>query len=300
MQADNPADKAEVKQEAKQVQNLPSGSQGEEQTVGYSSSGAIAGTQTTQQNGTASTNSFSGSTVSEQQGCTDGTCTQGPPPPPPPPPPPADWVVFNWSGGDGTTVNQSPFAVTATAPVVFSVTDVFCAGDRFTISDGATTLGTTSVPGRNACDTQLDIADPAVAFTDPAYSHGTFALAAGGHSVGIVASTSPFGPGGCLFQRRSDDAGALHRRQVADNHLAGVRERGELPRVRRSLTRAEQRGRRLGGFGGTGLVAGVPPVVARQGRRERPYQKIWARPRTQPRGDPALPRRHSACFAKPS
>ena len=41
-------------------------------------------------------------------------------------------------------------------------------------------------------------------------------------------------------------------------------------------------------------------VVARQGRRERPYQRIWTRPRTLHRGDPALPRRHSACFAKPS
>ena len=43
------------------------------------------------------------------------------------------------------------------------------------------------------------MADPAVAFTDPAYSHGTFALAAGGHSVGIVASTSPFGTGGAYY-----------------------------------------------------------------------------------------------------
>jgi len=31
----------------------------------------------------------------------------------------------------------------------------------------------------------------------------------------------------------------------------------------------------LGGLGGTGLVAGVPLVVARQGRREPQYSTYW-------------------------
>jgi hypothetical protein len=88
--------------------------------------------------------------------------------------------------------------VTAAAPVVFSVTDAFCRGDRFTISDGGTTLGTTTaVPVDPACGNQIE--DPAVAFTDPTYSHGTFALSTGSHSVGIVASTSPFGGGGAFY-----------------------------------------------------------------------------------------------------
>jgi hypothetical protein len=194
VQADNPANTASVKQEATQVQT-PSNDQIQSQTVTYSSSGNISGSQTTTQDGTTSTNSFSGSTVSEQQSCTDGTCTQDDQPPPPP----ANWTSFTWTGGDGTTADGSPFAVNAVGPVVFSVTDAFCRGDRFTVSDGATTLGTTSAVAVMACPSPGDTADPAVAFTDPTYSHGTFALAAGSHSMGIVVSTSPFGSGEAFY-----------------------------------------------------------------------------------------------------
>jgi hypothetical protein len=195
-QADNAANTATIKQEATQTQS-PSNNQSQKQTVVYASSGNISGSQTTTQDGTTSTNSFSGATVSEQQACTGGECSQEPPPPPPPPPPPANWQAFNWSGGDGAVPNESPFSIQAVAPVVVSVTDVLCPGDRFTLSEGDTTLGTTSVPGNSspACDYPGFTGDPAVAFTDPAYSHGTFALATGGHSVGIVVSTSPFGAG---------------------------------------------------------------------------------------------------------
>ncbi len=193
-QADNPANTAEVKQEAEQTQ-IPGGSQTERQTVTYSSSGNVSGVQKSTQDGTTTTNTFSGSTVSEQQACTDGTCTEDVPPPPP-----ADWQSFTWTGGDGAVADGSPFSVTAAAPVVLSVTDAFCPGDRFTISDGETTLGTTSVPTlRPSCSDPADTSDPAVAFADPAYSKGTFALAAGGHSIGIVVSTSPFGGGAAYY-----------------------------------------------------------------------------------------------------
>jgi hypothetical protein len=198
VQADNPANTSTVKQEATQVQT-PSNDQIQSQTVTYSSSGNISGSQTATQDGTTSTNSFSGSTVSEQQACTDGTCTQDDQPPSPP----ANWTFFQWSGGDGAVADGSPFAVSAAGSVVFSVTDAFCRGDQFTISDGATTLGTTSAvaeapscpPGGNPGDTS----DPAVAFADPTYSHGTFALAAGSHSIGITVPNSPFGGGGAYY-----------------------------------------------------------------------------------------------------
>jgi hypothetical protein len=193
-QADNPADTATIKQEATQVQS-PTNNQVQSQRVSYSSSGNISGSQTTTQDGTTSTNSFSGSTVNEQQACTDGSCTQGDQPPPPP----AHWTPFQWSGGDGTTVQGSPFAVGAEAPVVFSVTDAFCRGDRFTISDGEATLGTTTQVDVGPCPDPTEVTDPAAAFTDPTYSHGTFALAAGSHSIGIVVSTSPFGGGGAFY-----------------------------------------------------------------------------------------------------
>ena len=191
-QGDNPADTATIKQEATQAQT-PGGDQVQSQKVTYSSAGNISGSQTTTQDGTTSTNAFSGSTVDEQQACTDGSCTQGEPPPPP-----ANWTPFNWVGGDGTTVIESPVGVGAESPVVLSVTDAFCRGDRFTISDGETTLGTTTeVPVDPTCSNS--VSDPAVAFADPTYSHGTFALAAGSHSIGIVVSTSPFGSGTAFY-----------------------------------------------------------------------------------------------------
>jgi hypothetical protein len=196
-QTGNPAT-ATVKQESTQIQTPGSGSseQVQSQTVTYSSTGNVSGSQTSTQDGTTSTNTFSGSTVSEQQACSDGSCTTEPPPPP------ANWTPFTWFGGDGTVVNGSPFAVTAGAPVVLSVTDIACKGDQFAISDGAAPLGTTSaVPEAPSCSAPNpgDTNDPAVAFADPTYSHGTFALAAGSHSIGITASNSPFGQGGAYY-----------------------------------------------------------------------------------------------------
>jgi hypothetical protein len=201
-QVGNPANTAKVKQIATQDQE-PGGAgdtQTETQTVTYSSSGNISGSQTTTQDGATSTNSFSGSTVSESQGCTDGTCTENPPPPPP-----AAWTLFQWTGGDGATATGSPFAVSSaeSGPVVMSVTDAFCKGDTFTLSEGATTLGTTStVPEAPTCPSggnPGDTSDPGTAFNDPGYSHGTFALTAGAHSIGIVAANSPFGGGGAYY-----------------------------------------------------------------------------------------------------
>jgi hypothetical protein len=197
-QTGNPNNTATIKQEASQTQS-PTNNQTQEQSVVYTSTGNITGTQTASQDGTTSTNSFSGSTVAETQSCTDGTCTQEEPPPPPP----DSWTSFTWTGGDGAVANGSPFSVSAEAPVVFSITDAFCKGDQFTVSDGETTLGTTSAvaeaPTCGEGGNPGDTSDPAVAFADPTYSHGTFALAAGAHQMGIVVSNSPFGQGGAYF-----------------------------------------------------------------------------------------------------
>jgi hypothetical protein len=190
-QVGNPANTAKVKQIATQVQE-PGGTgdtQTEQQTVTYTSSGNISGSSTTTQDGTTSTSSFSGSTVSQSQGCSQDTCSAGPLP--------ENWQSFFWSGGDGATAG--PFAVSAAAPVVVSVTDGFCPGDRFTISDGATPLGTTSVPGESTCAYAPQATTGPAAWADPTYSRGTFALGAGSHSLGIVVSTSPFGGGQAFY-----------------------------------------------------------------------------------------------------
>jgi hypothetical protein len=104
------------------------------------------------------------------------------------------WHPFLTLQGTGGIPPESPFTFTASAPTLVTVTDILCVGDRFTISDGPTTLGTTSVPGPLDCRVP-DTGDPDVALADPNYSHGKFALSSGTHSVGIVHSAAPFGGG---------------------------------------------------------------------------------------------------------
>jgi hypothetical protein len=108
------------------------------------------------------------------------------------------WHEFFWVGGDGAVPSDSPYTFTASGPILVTATDILCKGDRFTLSDGATTLGTTSlvpVEGCPAGGNPGDTSDPDTALADPGYSHGLFALGAGAHSIGIVVSTSPYGIG---------------------------------------------------------------------------------------------------------
>jgi hypothetical protein len=103
------------------------------------------------------------------------------------------WQVFHWYGSD--VPYDSPFTFTAAVPVLVTVTDWACVGDRFTISDGATTLGVTSPTLFASCDYPGWTSDADAALADPNYSHGRFAVGSGDHSLGIVVSTSPFGFG---------------------------------------------------------------------------------------------------------
>jgi hypothetical protein len=192
-QVGNPANTAKIKQIATQVQE-PGGSgdtQTERQIVTYTSSGNISGSSTTTQDDTTSTSSFSGSTVSQSQGCSQDTCSAGPLP--------ENWSQLNWSGGDGAVPTESPLSVNAAAPVVVSVTDALCPGDRFTLSENETTLGTTSVPGASTCSYAPAADTGPEAWADPTYSRGTFALGTGSHSIDVVVSTSPFGVGTAFY-----------------------------------------------------------------------------------------------------
>jgi hypothetical protein len=99
------------------------------------------------------------------------------------------WEPF-FFGSTGSTASGSPFTFTS----------AYCRGDRFTVSDGTTTLGTTTLVAVDlACSTV--VSDPDVALADPGYSSGRFVVGAGAHSIGIVASTSPFDGGGTAFLR---------------------------------------------------------------------------------------------------
>jgi hypothetical protein len=101
---------------------------------------------------------------------------------------------------DNSTYPQT-FTFTASGAVVVKVTDTLCPGDIYSVSDGSTSLGTTSPPGNSdpACTYAGYTGDPDQAFADAAYSHGMWLLPAGAHSIDIGLSSSPFpGSGGYL------------------------------------------------------------------------------------------------------
>ena len=107
------------------------------------------------------------------------------------------WEPFFFESTASTALG-SPFTFTSSGAAVVTVTDAYCRGDRFTVSDGTTTLGTTTLVAVDlACNTV--VSDPDVALADPGYSSGRFVVGDGAHSVGIFAS--PFNGGGTAFLR---------------------------------------------------------------------------------------------------
>ena len=107
------------------------------------------------------------------------------------------WEPFLFGSTESTALG-SPFTFTSSGAAVVTVTDAYCRGDRFTVSDGTTTLGTTTPVALDFACNQV-VSDPDVALADPGYSSGRFVVGAGAHSVGIVAS--PFNGGGTAFLR---------------------------------------------------------------------------------------------------
>lgn len=96
------------------------------------------------------------------------------------------WFLLVARGPGVPSAPPSPFTFASTLPVLMTVTDLFCLGDRYTVSDGPTTLGTTSpssgIPG---CPPD-EAFTPDAALADPRYSHGRFAIGAGTHAIGFV------------------------------------------------------------------------------------------------------------------
>lgn len=93
-------------------------------------------------------------------------------------------VSFGFGG-----VISSPAAsgnpYTFTGPAIITVTDGFEVGDRFSVYDGTTLLGDTSVPGSSPAGPECD--SYATCIEDPNYSHGTFAIGDGSHDIDIFA-----------------------------------------------------------------------------------------------------------------
>ena len=94
-------------------------------------------------------------------------------------------------GGVGSFNAEGPFTFASGAPAVVSVTDDFARGDRFRVFDNAVALGdTTAVPVAPGPEV-----GPVAAYSDPAFSHESFLVAAGAHAITIQAIASPFGAG---------------------------------------------------------------------------------------------------------
>jgi hypothetical protein len=109
------------------------------------------------------------------------------------------WQSFTF-GATGSTPAGSPFTFESSSAAIVAVTDAFCAGDRFTVSDGAAILGTTTAVAFDVTCSNPFESIPDAALANPGYSSGRFVVGAGAHSIGIVASRSPFG-GGAAFIR---------------------------------------------------------------------------------------------------
>ncbi len=120
----------------------------------------------------------------------------------------AGWYGFCF-GGSGSPPSEgcqnlatagvagNTITFTALSGVLFQITDAFDSGDTFRVVidggafDFSTPVVPTAFPG---------IADPDLAFADPAYSSASVFLAAGSHTIDVFTGASPHGGGGAYLQ----------------------------------------------------------------------------------------------------
>ncbi len=110
------------------------------------------------------------------------------------------WHSFTWFGGNGAPIAQGPFTFTATSVSVVTVTDAFCAGDVFGVTEGGLPIGlnTSAVAVDLPC--VPSVGSPDVALLERRYSHGRYFLLPGFHSIELTAVISPFGGGGAFVR----------------------------------------------------------------------------------------------------
>ena len=114
----------------------------------------------------------------------------------------AGWSSFSWSGSANTPAFATPvYTFSSADPTTVKITDAFCRGDRFSVSDNEAPLGDTpAVAVDRECPAPDEVHDPDAAFADPSYSSASFVLGAGTHSLAVKALNNPFG-GGAAFIR---------------------------------------------------------------------------------------------------
>jgi len=93
------------------------------------------------------------------------------------------WNPFSWNGSPPPIpVAENPFTFTCTGACTLRVTDCYVVGDQFSVAEGSTTIGTTSFPVNDGSN---PFGDADQCFASPLYSHGTFYLAAGAHTINL-------------------------------------------------------------------------------------------------------------------
>jgi hypothetical protein len=108
------------------------------------------------------------------------------------------WTRFTFEGPGSVT---RPFTFTHRTPVVLSVTDAFCVGDRLAILDNGHVVGVTSAPAVGpTCHPPFQAKAAQPAFYQGLYSAGMVLLPKGAHKITIRAIRSPFGAGGAFLR----------------------------------------------------------------------------------------------------
>jgi hypothetical protein len=86
------------------------------------------------------------------------------------------------SGGNSVFADTPPWTFTAGPDgALLTITDAFMSGDAFEVFDNAVSIGSTPLVASGLYGGD----DPAVTVLNPAFSHGTFVLGAGDHSITI-------------------------------------------------------------------------------------------------------------------
>ena len=100
-------------------------------------------------------------------------------------------------GNIGVAAPSAPWTINLAGPFQLIVTDGFLAGDRFELFDFGVSLGLTSlVSSTSGGDCSNNVLG---CLANPLFSHGTFLLGAGPHSLTGTVTISPFGAGAAFF-----------------------------------------------------------------------------------------------------
>lgn len=107
------------------------------------------------------------------------------------------WFRFSWIGVGQPFNLEGSITFNSPAATKLTVTDSFCPGDQFTVFDFGVPIGTTNlVPSSNNCS----ISDPDASLANPIFSHGTFTLAPGPHSITVQTITNPNSAGAAFLR----------------------------------------------------------------------------------------------------